>query len=83
MWGQLSDAIQTWVEALDNFDIIQEASAGMELLTAIQGLGFIVQRTKSTKYSLSTWSNANYLFKKDKNVTVADTTNNSTMSLKY
>ena len=51
MWVQLSDAIQTWVEALDNFDIIQEASAGMELLTAIQGLRFIVQRTKSTKYS--------------------------------
>ena len=56
--GQSSDAICTQVEAVNNFNTMEEASAGLELLTAIQVLMFSVQE-QNTRFFQSIWLSDN------------------------
>ena len=46
LWWQSSDAVHTHIVALPTFEVMQETSASPELLLAIQGLMFNVQKQK-------------------------------------
>ena len=72
VWGQSSDVIKTHVEALPNYEDIQDWSAGLELLMAIQGIIFNVQDKKYKVLTAHLAKQPFYLFKQDKNMTVAN-----------
>ena len=72
LWRQSSDAIQTRIEALPNFDTMQDISTGLELLQTIQRLMFNVQEQKYKVLSVHLAKCQFYLFKQEKNFTVAD-----------
>ena len=61
LWGQSSDAIHTHIKALPTFEVMQETSAGLELLQAIQGLMFNVQEQKY-KVLLVHLANNNFIY---------------------
>ena len=46
LWGQSSNAICTQIEEPPTFEVMQETSAGLELLLALQALMFNVQEQK-------------------------------------
>ena len=60
------------IEALPNFDTMQDIRTGLELLQAIQGLMFNVQEQKYKILSVHLAKCQFYLFKQEKNVTVAN-----------
>ena len=72
IWGQSSNAIHTCIDALNKYDTMQEASAGLKLLTLIHGLMFNIQEQIYEFLSVHLAKQQFYLFMQDKNVTITD-----------
>ena len=52
LWAQSSQAVQNWLEALNNFETMKQDSNGLELLIAIKDLLYNVQDRKYVPLSI-------------------------------